>query len=184
MTTNQMQVPEWAEGQRDTMLDMLSTKVSLDPKELDINSEYSTHFAEWDLREDDLILHVFPRNGGADLYSPGKYVPICRNCKAEMPMPKSLQELNACPKCGKTGLLYIPGRLEEKHDVAFPANILEKLQEAADKMWMGDIAIELVPELGAYVLQFQGARATAENMEVETFVDRFCEALDTLLEGK
>jgi hypothetical protein len=47
------------------------------------------------------------------------------------------------------------------------------------------VAIEEVPELDAYVVQFQSAKVTAGVVGVLSgFVDKFCETIDSLLDQK
>jgi hypothetical protein len=187
--TNELPVPAWAEEQRMKMLEMMSatkiTEVELDPHRLSIIDGFSTHFAEFDVREDDLIVHVFPRQGGEDKYTEGRYTNHCRNCGFEVPMPKSIKEINPCPKCKHTGLKYIPGRLETKNTLKFPTNMEQILTDAAKLFWMGDVAIEYVPEVNSYAMQFKDIRPSLNRTGVdneEDFVLKLCEAVDNSLE--
>jgi hypothetical protein len=124
------------------------------PVELVPVLEFSTLFAEWVFKDRDLLLHLFPRAGAADRWYPAEH---------------------------RDGV-YIPARREEKATVSFPGNMRDLIKEASDKTWMGDVAIDLVPELGAYAVQFQDSKNTVELIGPGKFVDKFCEALDALLE--
>lgn len=117
-------------------------------------TDFSTHFAEHTFKDSDLLVHVFPRAGESDRYYPAE-----------------IRDGN-----------YIPGRFEEKATVTFPGNVRDLIKQASDKAWMGDVAIDLVPELGAYAVQFQGAKNTVKGVGTGKFVDTFCAELDALLE--
>ncbi len=154
-----MVVPEWAEGAERQILDAHQgidyESSGVKARELKKVLHFSTLFAEYEVREDTLLLHVFPRAGADDQYRPAEY---------------------------RDGKVYIPGRLEEKATVDFPISMKDILKTASDKAWMGDVAIDYVPELGAYVLQFQGAKNTVEVVGVAKFVDTLCGAVDEMLE--
>ena len=48
---------------------------------------------------------------------------------------------------------------------------------------MGDAAVEFVPELGAWVVQLQGAKNTAVAAGGNVLVEKICEEFDKLLES-
>ena len=96
-------------------------------------------------------------------------------------MPSNQKEMKRCPKCGHSGLIYVPGRSEEATVVVFPANVKDLIKKAVDTIWMGDVAVELVPELKAYVVQFQKAKSTAKAVGLEKFVLQVCSKLNALL---
>jgi hypothetical protein len=141
-------------------------------------------FAEYQTKGGDVLLHLFPRAGANDQWTDGHYINRCRSCRSEVPMPKSQRELRPCHRCKHTGLVYIPGRGEEASKVAFPANARDIIKEAVDTTWMGDVAIELVQELGAYVVQLQKAKNTANTVGLEKFVRQTCASLNALLAPK
>lgn len=171
-----MAVPEWVGEAKDQMfgehgkLDYSGAgaqKVELTPV-----IDFSSHFGEFEVKGNDVLVHLFPRTGMEDRWYPEEY------------------------RDGK----YIPARREEDVGARFPENIKELVQEAAGAMWQGSIAVELISLLrygedadvetatpeeadtGVYVVQFQDAKTTAEVVEVGKFVDKFCEALDARLD--
>jgi len=156
-TDNSMPMPDWAdEKTRNAAMKALATcEMPEDFSQADLVpvTIFSSLFAEWMFKDKDLLLHVFPRAGEKDQWYPESY------------------------SAGN----YIPGRREEKSLVSFPDNISDLLKESADKTWMGSVAIEHIEELGAYSLQFQGAKNTVNTVGADKFVDKFCEELDRLL---
>jgi DNA-directed RNA polymerase subunit RPC12/RpoP len=184
--TNEMPVPAWAEDQRVKMLEMMAstkiTEVDLNPNRLCLVEGYSTHFLEFDARDDDFIIHVFPRGGADDRYFPGEYVNKCRNCGSEVPSPKTMTAVNPCPKCGHTGLKYVPGRLETKNNLKFPDGIEKMIEESIGKAWLGDYVLEFVPELNSYAIQIKNIKNTVSLVGVDDFMLKICEHLDLLLE--
>ena len=155
-----MEMPEWAteEARREAMKALASYDLPEEfaPVDLVPVTEFSTLFAEWMFKEKDLLLHLFPRAGAEDRWYPASY---------------------------RDGH-YIPARREEKATITFPGDMRDLIKEASDKTWMGNVAIDLVPELGAYAVQFQDAKNTVDLVGPGKFVDKFCEALDALLEGE
>ena len=115
-----MNVPEWAGELKQKFYEMskeVPSESSLTPLDLNAITEFSTHFAEWDTRENDVIIHFFPRDGQDDRWEEGHYLPKCTKCKA--PVPDELaQNKKPCPSCGHMGLIYVPGRMEAKTSVS------------------------------------------------------------------
>jgi len=154
-------------------------------------TNYSTFFAEWLIQENDLVVHLFPRAGAEDGWRDGMYILRCRACDRERTTPKGPCE------CGHTGLKYIPGRQEERHQAQFPDNMRGIIESALHKVWGGMAAIESTQELmerteneigapvendiGAFAVQFQkawsGNSATAMSM-LEKFFDEVDSGLD------
>ena len=173
---SEMAVPTWAEDAKKQMFEehgkLDYSNAGAQKVELTPVTSFSTLFAEFEVKESDVLVHLFPRAGAEDRWYPEEY------------------------KEGK----YIPARREEDVGVRFPENIKDLIQAAADKTWQGSIAIELASLLrygedadvetaepveadtGAYVVQFQDAKTAAMVVEVGKFVDTFCEALDAQLE--
>jgi len=181
-----MSVPEWAGELKEKMFEKAksvpeSSKMTL----LDMNAitDFSTHFAEWFIREKDVLVHLFPRAGQEDRWDDGHYLTKCHRCHAEVP-EEIAKAKKPCPKCGHMGLVYVPGRRETKAECKFPENIKAIIQGAVDAVWMGDAAVEEVPELGAWVVQFQGGKNTAATLGDNKFIDSFCEAFDKGLDKK
>lgn len=178
-----MQVPEWLAEAKDEWNKASSGSMPFRVKEMTPITHFSTLFAEYFVEGDDFVLHLFPRNGVGDRWKEGRYVDQCRSCRARVPMPQNIRKLEPCPQCGHCGLVYIPGRKEEKATVVFPGDMRDLILKASDKTWMGEVAIDLVPELGAYAVQFQRAKTTTGLVGHEKFADGFCSELDSLLEG-
>jgi DNA-directed RNA polymerase subunit RPC12/RpoP len=181
-----MPVPEWAGELREKMFEKAkglpdtSTLITLDMNAITC---FSTLFAEWFVREGDVLLHLFPRNGQQDQWTDGHYLPKCQRCHADVPL-EIAKAKKPCPQCSHLGLVYVPGRREAKADCRFPDNIRELIKEAVDAAWMGDAAIDEVQELGAWVVQFQSAKNTAVVLGGNKFVDKVCEELDKRLEAR
>jgi len=160
--SNSMPVPEWAKDASSQLskayegVDHSKSKTIV--RDLSPVDTFSTHFAEYEVKKNDLLVHLFPRNGRKDRWYPESY--------------------------NDSGT-YVPGRREVKSkDCAFPMDMTDKIKKAADNVWQGSVAIEEVPELGAYVAQFQDAKNTIGVVGKERFVDSFCAALDSYLEQK
>ena len=193
---SEMQVPTWIEDMKSQAaeegFDLSEEKMVMGEntgvakfgtKNLTRIDNYSTFFAEFEVKDGDILMHFFPRDGAEDVWEDGHYTNRCKSCGREVEMPKTLPELKPCPGCGHTGLRYIPGRVEEKAKVTFPDNIDSILKAAVDEVWLGDAAVELIDELGAYVVQFQAAKDTAGVVGAPRFAEKMCDALDVLLDA-
>ena len=179
-----MPLPEWASSMKEVMDQSIASTPSVvgaKPFTLTPVTNFSTHFAEYMTRENDLLVHFFPRDGEKDTWEDGRYINRCRNCRAEVPEGR-VGGQRACDRCGHVGLLYLPGRREQASEIKFPEGMHDLLKAAADKVWMGDVAIESVEELGAWVIQFQNAKQTANVVGPGKFVDKLCEEVDRLLD--
>ena len=180
-----MPVPEWAEDLKQKFYEMskeVPSESSLTPIDLSAITEFSTHFAEWDTRENDVIVHFFPRDGKDDVWEDGYYLPKCKRCKASIP-DELAQNKKPCPSCGHMGLIYVPGRNEAKTSVSSLNEAEPMLKKAIEAAWMGDAAVEFVPELGAWVVQLQGAKNTAIAAGGNALVEKICEEFDKLLDS-
>ena len=107
-----MPMPEWAnesKGGLQQMIGEVATPFTV--KGMQAVTDFSTHFAEYYVEGDDFVLHLFPRNGPSDRWEEGHYIPRCRSCHSEVPLPEG--KMKPCPRCGHAGLVYIPGRKEE-----------------------------------------------------------------------
>jgi hypothetical protein len=176
-TTNEMPIPSWVEDGKKKMFEAHSGMGGgkVEPRKLPVIDSFSTHFSEFEIRDKDLIVHLFPRGGESDRYWPAEY---------------------------RDDGTIIPGRLEEKFDnIDFPPGVEKLIKAAVDAIWQGDVAIlrssvyhygkdadvakeqPVEKDLGSYVVQFQGGGTTATLRGVEEFVDNFCEMLDRHLEG-
>lgn len=178
-----MKMPEWYAEAKEQMAGALKgpPPPMAAPPEMEKITDLPSLFAEYCTKEHDVLLHFFPRAGSGDQWTDGHYVNICRSCRTEVTMPGNPRALRPCPKCGHSGLVYIPGRSEEASKETFPDTMRYLIKKAVDTVWMGDVAIELVPELGAYVAQIQGAKGTTEVVGLEKFVRQICDKLNGLL---
>lgn len=178
-----MKMPEWYNEAKEQLAKVAAEPPPpmAPPPEMEKITDLPFLFAEYSVKENDVLVHLFPRAGSNDQWTDGHYVNICRNCRTEVTMPGSPRSLKPCHRCGHTGLVYIPGRSEEASKVIFPANAKDLIKKAVDTVWMGDVAVEIVPELGAYVVQFQKAKGTASSVGLEKFVRQTCTALNTYL---
>jgi len=189
MSQNNEKLPEWTAEEKQKMLQKmveLAAKAPTDPLmpvEQRPISDFTTFFADWELKGDDILVHLYPRAGAEDIWTSGHYEPYCAKCSSSVPVPKSRKDVKPCPRCGHTGLRYIPGRTERPPEkVAFPKNMDARLKVSADCVWMGDVAIDPVQELGSWVVQFQRALVTAKTMGVDQFIDKFLSRVDEELE--
>ena len=180
-----MEVPEWAGD----LTKKMAEEFERHPKNIQHGvvglkavTCFSTFFAEYDERDDDLILHFFPRAGDQDRWDEGQYLNRCSSCQREVPAELA-KNRKPCPKCGHIGLIYVPGRREEKAKAEFPSDMADRIKRAIDKVWMGEAAVELIPELGAYVVQLQSVLNTLHVVGEENFVDSLCSSLDVQMES-
>lgn len=181
-----MPLPKWYDEAKETLssCDLGSRTVSFQPVQMEKLDGYSTFFAEYDLQGKHLIIHLFPRGGIDDRWNEGHYVNRCHNCRVEVAMPKRPSDLRPCPRCGHTGLVYVPGRTEEKGSVAFPEDARDIIKESVDQVWAGEVAIEHIPELNAYAVQLQHVRNTAMMVGLQVFVGMICDALHNKLSNQ
>lgn len=184
-----MPMPEWYEEAKDKMGGIIAEPPPpmAPPVEWERILDLPYLFAEYGIKEDDVLLHLFPRAGLEDEWQDGHYTNRCHNCHAEVPVPEDPRVVKRCPRCGHTGLDYIPGRSEMKADVSFTEKwekVADFIKEAVDGAWMGSAAVEIVPEIGAFVVQLQKAKNTAEIVGLEKFARSICEPLNMLLSPK
>jgi hypothetical protein len=176
---SEMPIPQWAKDAKDQMVEAHAaidySKGGLDVRDLNKVLDFSTLFAEYEEKSDTLLVHFFPRSGEGDRYYPAEV---------------------------KEDGTRVPGRLELCfREIKFPEDMEDRIKKAADKVWLGDIAIERIKvlryeddddvsqsaprevDVGSYVVQFQDVKNTVHLIGVGKFVDQFCEELDNLLEG-
>ena len=163
------------------------------PVSLNVIKSYSTLFAEWIIKENDIVMHLFPRLGSDDLWTDGHYINRCRRCDKERP------DMSKPCECGHKGLRFVPGRQEEATSAKFPEDMFARITASLDKCWAGSAAVEstktlfkhtdseLSPppekDLGAWVIQFQGAWSGNEKATCD-LIDKFLDALDASLDTK
>lgn len=132
------------------------TGLKIEPVNQQIVDEFSTHFAAYFKRGNDLLVHLYPRNGGDDVAYAGKYL---------------------------EGNKYRPARLERPDLAKWPqVDMKQAIFGAADKVWQGDVAIVEEETTGVWTVQFQNA-SPAFGDSASEFVDSFCEILDSNLDG-
>lgn len=175
-------IPDWAKDETfHEELDKFSTATIPDFKAecLTRVENYSTFFAEWEIKKDTVLLHLFPRSGSEDKWTDGYYLPRCKYCRSEVPMELA-EKRKPCPRCHKVGLIYVPGRQEEKTRARFPRDVLTRVKTATDHVWDGAVAIEPLQELGAVVVQFQDANMGEDILVtmLGAFFDRFDSELE------
>jgi hypothetical protein len=176
-----MPMPEWYGEVKEKMVDILSKPIPEmeEHPDMDVIEDYPHLFAEYMVKANDVLLHIFPRNGMNDRWTDGHYINRCKNCHSEVPTPPTKNSMKPCHKCGHSGLIYIPGRAEELREIGM--DITPKIKQAVDTAWMGDAAVEVYPEIGAYVVQFQGAGGAAKAVGLSKFVSQICDTLNALL---
>ena len=162
MTTNSssMPIPEWAKNAGDQLARAHQAidygKADAKIRDLTLIDAFTSHFAEYEVKNNDVLVHLFPRRGDGDRWYPAS--------------------------CDKHGA-YRPARREIRVEgCLFPQDMGGKTKLAADNVWQGNVAIDEVPELNAYVVQFQNAKTTAQTVGVSKFVDKFCEEVDKQLD--
>jgi hypothetical protein len=151
-----MPMPDWAKKEDREGLGQLLKDASPGGsfKVLEFNrvSDYPRFFAEWVQRDDTHIVHLFPRANAEDQWTMGHYVNRCAQCRSEVPM--NIAGKKPCP-------------------VNFPhADVMTAVKSALDKSFLGNVAVENIPEIGALALQFQGT----EDMAPEKFLVPFFQA--------
>ena len=179
MTNDSMPVPQWVGEARDQMYEghgsLSYDQAEMEKRELSVVENFSNLFAEYEIRDQDLLVHIFARDGEKDRY-----------------WPSELKEDGT----------RVEGRLEltGKEAPDFPNDIVNRIKAAVDKVWQGDVAIDKASvlcygdhhdvamddphevDMKAYAVQFQGAANTVSVVGVAKFVDQFCEVLDAELE--
>jgi len=182
MTTEAMPEPQWDEDLKKQMREFIggeSVAENFKVESLERITNYSTYFAEWEMKKGTVLIHLFPRGGSEDKWENGYYLPKCRACRRDVPRELA-QTRKPCPTCGHVGLIYVPGRIESAAKVRFPADVLTRVKSAVDAAWEGGVAIEPMQELGAVVVQFQDVSIAEEQMlkMLETFFDSFDASLE------
>lgn len=136
-----------------------SAPVSKIVRNMNVVTCFTTLFAKWEFQEGGLLVQLFPRNGPKDEWFEGYWT--------EEP---------------RKGGQYVPGRGERPHPKAeFPKNFKNLMKSAAD-VWLGDIQMDYVDELGSYVLLFVGLEDQGA-VEEGKLLDSFLDKLDILLEA-
>ena len=134
-------------------------------------SDYPQFFVEWVQRDSTHIVHLFPRASAEDEWTSGHYINRCAQCRTELPLEHAGKK--PCSRCGYTGLIYVPGRVEYQSRISFPhADVMTAVKSALDKSFLGNVAVEHIPEIGALALQFQNT----EDMKPEQFLLPFFQA--------
>jgi len=155
---------------------------SLEFKELTVDENYTTFFAEYELRGGDMVVHLFPRAGAEDKYFVGQYIDRCIACRSQVPPLRHPLQLLPCPRCGKTGRVYVPGRLERRvENLNFPMGTGSAIKGAVNEVWLGDAAMDYVEELGAWAVKFFRAASVATG-HGPGLLDRFLEKVDQRLD--
>lgn len=177
-----MEMPDWVDELKGAAAKLAETNKfdSIDFKDMEVVSDYSTFFAEFELAGDDILIHLFPRAGEEDVWTEGRYIDRCRACHREVPPLREGQKLQQCPHCRKTsGLIFVPGRRDEPiKGLVFPQSMRQHIEEAG-QAWLGDAKLDYVEELHAYVIKFIGAATVEQPMVV---LLKFLDTLDTLLD--
>lgn len=118
--------------------------------------EFSTHFAAYFDKANDILVNVYPRNGAKDTAYPAKYIDANK---------------------------YVPARLERPDLSSWTVgNMQEVLLEAASSVWGGDVAIVCDDPTGVWTIQFQGAKSSV-GAGMPEFADKFCSAIDQRLDS-
>lgn len=183
-----MPMPEWYEDAVEKMGDILAEPPPpmAAPVEWERIHDLPNLFAEYGVKENDVLLHIFPRAGLEDKWHDGHYINRCHSCHNEVPIPDDPKSIKRCPRCGHTGLDYVPGRAEAKPEISFLKKekwqgVVDLIKRAVDGAWMGTAAVEIVPEMEAFVVQLQRAKNTAKVVGLEKFARSICETLNSSL---
>jgi hypothetical protein len=155
---------------------------SVDFVEPVIVQDYTTHFGEYQVRDKDIIAHLYPRAGEEDVYFSGRYIDRCKACRRELPPLLHHKEMKPCDFCGKTGRIYHAGRLEQTVEgLSFPGGMETVVMNAVHHVWMGEASLDFVPELGAWAVRFKDAFSSMQGRDT-SLVTRFFAKVDELLE--
>lgn len=165
--------PKWADEMEAKLHEAVSVGgMGLQSPDLTPITDFSTLFAEYEFKGNDLLVHLFPRKGSEDRWYPDEV------------------------RDGK----YIPARREEDIGARFPKDFEVKIKSAADEIWQGEVSIQESKvfrydegadvekdepkevSIGSFAVQFQSAKQTAKVVGVGKFMDQFCEELDARLE--
>lgn len=165
--------PEWVEEMESKLhQEVEGGVITTKPVELTPITDFSTLFAEYQFKGDDLLVHLFPRAGAEDRWYPGEV-------KDDR---------------------YLPARREVDTGARFPSDMYDRIKSAADSVWQGEVSIKESKvfryrkganiktdkpdevSIGSFAVQFQNAQQTAKLVGVGKFMDKFCEELDARLE--
>lgn len=161
---------------------MTSTDLGTLKRRMKVVTCFSTLFAKWEIQEDGLLIQMFPRAGAEDEWYEGQYTQQCAQCGRWRRDVTSQFKVGPCPGCGSTRLVYRPGRGEVPTTHKWMAHMLPILEEAADKIFMGDVKFDYVEELDSWVLLFQKWRGDDESLsKARGPLDIFLESVDNRL---
>ena len=80
---------------------------------------FDSYFGEWAKQDNNILVHLYPRAGGADVWYESRY--------------------------SDNGRRYVPGRREFKPPgLAFPDNMQDVIEVAASKVTFGDVELSFV----------------------------------------
>lgn len=124
---------------------------------------FSTFFAEYMVKEGDLLVHLFPRAGGKDEWSESR-----REVDTGARFPSGIED-------------KIRGAADEvwQGDVAIVEGKIWKYPRANPDI-VEDETVEV--SIGTYAIQFQNAGTAVKTLGIDKFMDKFCEELDARLE--
>jgi hypothetical protein len=187
-TMNEMPLPDWAPelAQKSAELHQKTQLKSVGFKELQPVTHFTTFFAEWEFKNGDLLIHLFPRAGEADQWTEGYYLNKCKACRRDVPPVRDHRQFVRCPHCKRTsGLIYVPSRREEPPEgCSFPSNMEQIVKSSVDSVWFGDASVDLVPELCAWAVKFIRAAGVQSVDEEGGLLDRFLSKIDSVLDAR
>lgn len=118
---------------------------------------FDTHFGKWAQKKGHIIAQVFPRAGKADVYYESRYT--------------------------NEGRTYVPGRLEIRpQGLAFPKEMRKFVEDACHKVTFGDVQMDYVQELGAYVVKFCDVQPVDDWLKDGGLLEQFFAEVDRQLD--
>lgn len=125
------------------------------PIKFNLVNAFSTHFGQWAVQGNTIIAQLFPRAGEADVFYDARY-----------------------PSNG-----YVPGRLELlPKGLSFPDCMEEIVKEACNKVTFGDVELDRVQELGAWVVRFRDCEPMGDWMKQGGLLEQFFVSIDDQLD--
>ena len=122
-------------------------------KQFNLVDYFDTFFGEWKQEGTNILVHLHPRAGKADIWYDARYV--------------------------DQGRRYVPGRREIlPKGLCFPPQMEETVKAACNKVTFGDVELDFVKELGAWAIRFCDVESYNDWVNEGGFLEQFFIAVD------